>query len=152
MGSKIPNGDFVFSTRFGGCRFWKSGFWTLVRLLFCLHKTTLQLELKELWTLNLVREFLVPVGRYNKVFEKIAHAQRVAAIEIFLVLKALLKNEKSYGLTNLVHKFLVSVGSHKNQYTKLLYKSLTEPNSSVSNIYYWVVVGSRVVFHTPSFH
>ena len=49
----------------------------------CLSETTLQLELKELRTSNLVHEFLVPVGRHNKVFEKIAHAQRVAAIERF---------------------------------------------------------------------
>ena len=67
-------------------------------LLLCLSETTLQLELKELETSNLVRESLVPVGHHNKVFEKIAHAQRVAAIELFWFLKALLKNEKSYGL------------------------------------------------------
>ena len=49
----------------------------------CLSETTLQLELKKLQTSNLVHEFLVPVGRHNKVFEKIAHAQRVAALELF---------------------------------------------------------------------
>ena len=49
----------------------------------CLSETTLQLELKELQTSNLEREFLVPVGRHNKVFEKIAHPQRVAATEFF---------------------------------------------------------------------
>ena len=45
----------------------------------CPSETTLQLELKELQTSNLEREFLVPVGRHNKVFEKIALAQRVKA-------------------------------------------------------------------------
>ena len=54
-----------------------------VSLSVCLSETTLQLELKELRSSNLVHEFLVPVGRHNKVFEKIAHAQRVAAIELF---------------------------------------------------------------------
>ena len=48
-----------------------------------LSETTLQSELKELRPSNLVHGFLVPVGRQNKVFEKIAHAQRVAAIERF---------------------------------------------------------------------
>ena len=61
----------------------KSGFSTLVRLSFGLSETTQQLEQKELRTSNLVHEFLVPVGRHNTVFEKIAHAQRVAAIELF---------------------------------------------------------------------
>ena len=49
----------------------------------CLSETSLQIELIEIETSNLVHEFLVPVGRHNKVFEKIAHAQRVAAIELF---------------------------------------------------------------------
>ena len=49
----------------------------------CLSESTLQLELKELETSNLVHGFLVLVGRHNKVFEKIAHAQRVAAIKLF---------------------------------------------------------------------
>ena len=48
-----------------------------------LSETPLQAELIELETSNLVHEFLVPVGRHNKVFEKIAHAQRVAALEHF---------------------------------------------------------------------
>ena len=54
-----------------------------VRHSVCLSETTLQFELKELRTLNLVHEFILPVGRHNNVFEKIAHAQRVAAIERF---------------------------------------------------------------------
>ena len=49
----------------------------------CLSETPLQVELIELETSNLVYKFLVPVGRHNKVFEKIAHAQWVAAIEHF---------------------------------------------------------------------
>ena len=52
-----------------------------VVLSVCLSETPLQAELIELETSNLVYEFLVPVGRHNKVFEKIANAQRVAAIE-----------------------------------------------------------------------
>ena len=54
-----------------------------VILSVCLSETPLQVELIELETSNLVHEFLVPVERHNKVFEKIAHAQRVAAIEHF---------------------------------------------------------------------
>ena len=68
-----------------------------VRLSFCLSETTLQLELKELKTSNVVRAFLVRVGRHNKVFEKIAHAKG-SCHRTFLVLKVFLKNEKSYGL------------------------------------------------------
>ena len=54
-----------------------------VSLSVCLSETPLQVELIELETSNSVHEFLVLVGRHNKVFEKIAHAQRVAAIEHF---------------------------------------------------------------------
>ena len=54
-----------------------------VGLFVCLSETPLQGELIELETSNSVYKFLVPVGRHNKVFEKIAHAQRVAAIEHF---------------------------------------------------------------------
>ena len=59
-------------------------YWSNCHSVCCQSETSLQLELKELRTSNLVREFLVPVERHNKVFKKIAHAQRVAAIELFL--------------------------------------------------------------------
>ena len=49
----------------------------------CLSETTLQPELKELRTLNFVHGVLIPVGRHDKLIEKIAHAQTVATIELF---------------------------------------------------------------------
>jgi len=76
----------------------------------------------------LVHEFLVPVERHIRFssFEKIAHAQRVAAIELFFGFKGIAEKRKELRTSNLVHEFLVPVESHKNQYTKFLYKSLTE--------------------------
>ena len=67
----------------------------------------------------------VPVRRHNKVVEKIAHAQRVAAIELF-GFKGIAEKRKELRTSNLVHEFLVPFGRHRNQYTKFLYKSLTE--------------------------
>ena len=71
----------------------------------CLSKTTLQLKRKEPRTSNLVHEFIVPVGRHNKVFEKIAHGQRVAATELY-GFKGIAKKRKELRTSNLVHEFL----------------------------------------------
>ena len=45
---------------------------------------SLQPKRKEILTSNLVYKLVVPMGRDTKLFENIAHAQRVAAIELFI--------------------------------------------------------------------
>ena len=50
----------------------------------CLSVNSLAPKRKEIETSNLVSEIVVIIGRDTKIFEKIAHAQRVAAIELFM--------------------------------------------------------------------
>ena len=55
-----------------------------VCLSVCLSVNSLAPKRKEVRTSNLVYELLVLMGRDSKHFENIAHAQRVAAIELFI--------------------------------------------------------------------